>query len=323
MAIKQKDIAVKLGISVSLVSRVLSGRAQEIGIAAETIESVLRAAAEAGYVPNAAALSLKGKPTRTIGVVVYDFDDPFFGTIVRQLQICAHAADYSLALAGFLNRSPDEQDLRPLFKNRLDGLIIAGSGPRPPWLDRFAKLPIARIGEGDPAEQSLQFGTDSRRAAELLATRLAETGRDSALFLSEDLPHCRNRFRHFEQAIARYGIQTAARWQATGTRSAFENGRRLTENLPEQKLPAALVCANDRIAIAVIRTLHDRGIQVPARVAVIGYDDIPAAEQIIPALTTLRQPVGVIARAAFDALLRHDPPGQTFFEPKLMVRESG
>ena len=124
MAVSQKQIAERMGVSIALVSRVLSGKAAEIGITAETIKRVQQAAEEMGYVPSAAALTLKGKATRTIGVAVYDFNDPFFGTLIQQLQIQAHAHDYSLVLAGFLNRTPDEQDLQPLHKHSIDGLIV-------------------------------------------------------------------------------------------------------------------------------------------------------------------------------------------------------
>jgi len=117
MAVSQKQIGEKVGVSIALVSRVLSGRAREIGIAEETIERVLMVAKELGYVPNAAALSLKGKPTRTIGVAVYDFNDPFFGALIKHIQVQAHEHNYSLILAGFLSCNPDKQDLQSLHKH--------------------------------------------------------------------------------------------------------------------------------------------------------------------------------------------------------------
>ena len=84
--VTQKDIAGKLGVSISLVSRVLSGKAREIGIAEETIKMIEDAALEANYVPNSAALNLKGVKTRTLGVVTYDFEDPYLGFILAQLR---------------------------------------------------------------------------------------------------------------------------------------------------------------------------------------------------------------------------------------------
>ena len=86
MAVSQKQIAERVGVSIALVSRVLSGKARDVGIAEATIEKELKVAEEIGYVPSAAALTLKGKSSRTIGVVVYDFLDPFFGAMIDQLQ---------------------------------------------------------------------------------------------------------------------------------------------------------------------------------------------------------------------------------------------
>ena len=112
MAVSQKQVAERVGVSIALVSRVLSGKARDVGIAQSTIERVMQVATEMGYVPNAAALTLKGKATRTIGVVVYDFKDPFFGAIIEELQAQAHEHGYSLVLAGFKKRVPK----RPIWR---------------------------------------------------------------------------------------------------------------------------------------------------------------------------------------------------------------
>ena len=96
-----------------MVSRVLSGKAREVGIADATIQKVMATAKEMGYVPSAAALTLKGKGSRTLGVVVYDFRDPFFGPIIEKLQEHAHERGYSLVIAGFMGRHPEASDLAP------------------------------------------------------------------------------------------------------------------------------------------------------------------------------------------------------------------
>lgn len=137
MAVSQKQIAERLGVSIALVSRVLSGKAREVGIADATVERVMKVAEEMGYVPSAAALTLKGKASRTIGVVVYDFRDPFFGAIIEQLQAQAHEQDYSLVLAGFKGRHPESSDLAPLHKHAIDGLVVIGSADRSEWLAGF------------------------------------------------------------------------------------------------------------------------------------------------------------------------------------------
>lgn len=144
MAATQKVIAKKLGLSISLVSRVLSGSSREIGISPATEQKVRRLAKELGYSPNAAARSLRGKSTHTIGVVVYDFSDPFFGDTIALLQELAHRRSYSLILSGFLNRKPDKTDLLALQKYHLDGIVIVGSGGGHDWLEDFKNVHLPK-----------------------------------------------------------------------------------------------------------------------------------------------------------------------------------
>jgi LacI family transcriptional regulator len=200
MAVSQKQIAEKLGVSITLVSRVLSGKAVEIGIAAATIARVNQAAEEMGYVPSAAALSLKGKSTRTIGVTVYDFNDPFFGALIKQIQIQAHEHNYSLILAGFINRTPDEQDLQPLYKHAIDGLIVLGTDLHAEWLNCFMEIPIARIGHGGPDERSVRVTADENQSARLILDHLVATGRKRPVYLCAYLPAQRIRQQALEQS---------------------------------------------------------------------------------------------------------------------------
>ena len=80
--ITQKDISRKTGVSISVVSRVLSGKAKEFAISDRTIEEVTKCAKQLGYIPNQAALALRGIETKTLGIVTYDFEDPYFGIIL-------------------------------------------------------------------------------------------------------------------------------------------------------------------------------------------------------------------------------------------------
>jgi len=314
MATSQKQIAEKLGVSIALVSRVLSGKAAEIGIAPKTIERVLSAAQEMGYVPSAAALALKGKATRTLGVVVYDFKDPFFGSMIEQLQLRAHEHDYSLMLAGFLNRVPDEQDLQPLSKHALDGLIVIGTDLDARWLQDFDHLPVARIGHGATDEASVTIAVDEDTAARLLVDHLKESGRKQLLFICTDLPAHRLRRDAMEKAAAAAGLSLSS--VQSPERTAFEAGVRAAAELPEET--DALICATDQVAMGALHTLsrNDKNI------AVTGFDDIEAARQFIPAITTIHQPIAEMARATMDAIIRNAPPNKISFTPELKIRRS-
>lgn len=321
MSVNQKQIAEKLGVSISLVSRVLSGRAKEIGIAQPTIDKVEKTAFEMGYVPNVAAQSLKGKSTHTIGVVVYDFKDPFFGTMVHHLNALAHNNDYSLLLVGFQNRTPDDRDLQPLSKFALDGLIAVGSDFTENWLKKFSHLPCARIGFGNDKIKSLKITSDEPAGYRQLVQHLKLTQIKTAAFLGADrtLHHQRSEF--FKQAATDFSITT--HFGEIHEQSSFDIGQKLTHQLLAYPLPEVLVCANDRIAMGAIHAATDAGIRIPDDLKVVGYDDIPSAAQFLPPLTSIRQPTADIAKEVFDAVIQNACPRETrLLSPQLIIRHS-
>ncbi len=328
----QKDIARKLGISVTLVSRVLGGKAQEIGAAAATVESIRQTAAELGYVPNATARILKGAPSRTLGVVVYDFEDPFLGAIIGALQRLAHAHEHTLVLVGFEQRRVDAQALRPLFKHGISGLIVVGSGSDDAWLETFRTrhLPVARIGTSPSFAQST-VAVDSAGGITALLQHLALRGVRSAGFVGDTHPAHEERRRCFAAQAASHGIETRPEWQVVHSASATPAGYAGTRTLLQEQrlaLPCALVAASDAIAIGALRALQEAAIAVPATMAVTGFDDIPFADSISPALTTIRQPVVAMAQTAFGWVTGQAPahapaPGARVLLPgELIVRES-
>lgn len=321
MAVSQKQIAEKLGVSIALVSRVLSGKAAEIGIVPDTIERVAKAAREMGYVPSAAALSLKGKSTRTIGVAVYDFNDPFFGALIRQIQTQAHEHDYSLVLAGFLSRIPDEQDLQALHKHSIDGLIVLGSDTEARWLRDFLHLPVARIGHGSETEQSVRITVDEADAARQLVEHLAARGRKRLLYLSGSQPAHRLRQAAFKKTALATGMEFSA--VASKQKDSFDAGRQATQQLLETAMDAdVLVCATDRIAMGALHALADAGVGIPGHLAVTGFDDIPFASQFIPPLTTVRQPLAEMVWLAFQSIIEPRPPQTVRFPGTLIPRET-
>jgi DNA-binding LacI/PurR family transcriptional regulator len=300
----------------------LSGRAEEIGIASDTIERVLKAAKDMGYVPSAAALTLKGKATRTIGVAVYDFNDPFFGALIKQIQIQAHEHNYSLILAGFLSRIPDEQDLQSLHKHAIDGLIVLGSDDREAhWLKHFKHLPIARIGHGVATEASVRVTVDEVDAAQQLTDYLVRSGRENPVYLCGPLPAHRLRKAAFRQAAAVRNLQIPS--IVSRENDAVAAGRQATRELISTGRTAdALICATDQVAIGALQTLHRAVVNVPGKIAVTGFDGIAAAEQFIPSITTLLQPIEEIVRHAFRAIIEPAQHKEILLPGKFIARHT-
>ena len=302
--VTQKDIARKLGVSVTLVSRVLAGKAHIIGAASATAESIRNTAQAMGYVPNATACVLKGAPSRTLGVVVYDFEDPFLGAITGALHRLAHARDYTLVLVGFEQRLVDTQALRILSKHAINGLIVVGSGSNDEWLEVFRARPIrmARIGSGPTANQ-VAVAVDNADGIEKLLAHLRHQGHLSAGFIGGSHPAHQERFAHFISIAARLGIATRPEWQITLADPSTLTGYNATRDLVSRHrhtLPRAILAASDAIAMGVLRAAQEHHLRVPDEIAVTGFDGIPVADMITPALTTIRQPLQSMTQTAFE-----------------------
>jgi LacI family transcriptional regulator len=321
MPVSQKQIAEKLGVSIALVSRVLSGKAAKIGITQEKIDQVLQTADEMGYVPSAAALGLIGKSTRTIGIAVYDFNDPFFGTLIQAIQTQAHKHDFSLILTGFLNRIPDQQDLRALHKHTLDGLIVIGTDEDAGWLEDFKHLPVVRIGHGPKEEKSTIISVDEAASARSLVEHLLKTGRNRLAYVGANLPAHKIRLEALQSATKAASVELVVR--ATRERDAYEAGKEVASGiLKGHSRTNALVCATDRAAMGALNILHGKGISVPGQLALTGFDDIPDASRFIPSITTIRQPVAKMAEAAFRSVIKGTSPGRIDFPGRLMIRQT-
>ncbi|MCX6934923.1 MAG: hypothetical protein NTZ01_01800, partial [Verrucomicrobia bacterium] len=141
----QSLIAKRLGVSQGLVSRALAGRAELIGASPLTIKKIRRIASDWDYQPSVAALTLRGVPTRTMGVMVKNFDDPYFGQLIGALQFLARDSGHSLLLTG-----GTREDFTSLQKHRVDGVILAGSDFPTSDLSSFIQegRPVVHIGTG-------------------------------------------------------------------------------------------------------------------------------------------------------------------------------
>ncbi len=320
MKVTQKDIAKRLGVSTSLVSRVLSGKATEIGIRADLIEEVEALAKKLKYVPSSAALALKGKKSSTVGVVVYDFYDPFFTKVIGALQKIAHEENYSILLVGFMNRAVSETSLRPLYKHNVDGIIVVGSFGDLSWLDNFGDIPAARIGHGIDDRLRLCASVDENLAMNAIADHLKTHKIKSAVFARKATPVHAQRETAFLNAFSSKFPSAFAR--NSRNPDDIEAGVEIVEKLFEEPLPQAVVCASDPLAMGVIKGLKARGVSVPKDIFVTGFDNISSSAYMIPSITSYAQSIEKMASKAFFAVTKDQGAGNFEFEGELVLRES-
>lgn len=316
----QKQIADRLGVSQALVSRALSGRAGEIGASERTVARIRKVAEEWNYQPSAAALALLGAPTRTVGVVVRDFDDPFFGRLIGCLQREARSAGLTLLLTG-----GDEDDLCGLRKHRVDAVLLAGSDFFPEGIRSFidGRVRVAQIGGGAARRGVVQVRMDDEAGVGKIAEYLAGLGHRQIGFAGRTKKSNRRRGEALRKALRRLGL--------TAKSNHFLEVEGSPEDVAESAkwvmqgggaTPTAWIAAEDVVAVALLGVFHKAGLQVPGDISVAGIDDIPVSACTIPPLTTLHQPVEEMVRTVVAALMSDDAVKSVALPGSLVVRES-
>lgn len=320
----QKDIAKKLGVSTSLVSRVLSGQAHRIGVSQRRIDSIIKLAEEMNYVPSPAALMLKGKKTQTIGIVVYDFKNPYFTALLTQFQKLAHENKYSLLLVGFPDRHPELSNLVPLYKHSVDGIIVLGSFCDLDWTDDFKNKPVARIGHGEEDERVwLSISVDEKDAMEKILSHLKnDVNAKRVCFAYRPIRIYEQRKQAFEETAKKFDFDQSF-IKDDSSENEFETGKILGKKILDAiTLPDAVVCANDTFAMGVITALTAANVKVGKDIAVVGFDDIPASANYIPSITSFRQPLKDYAKFCFEAIMSERPIPTMSVKGEFVPRQS-
>jgi DNA-binding LacI/PurR family transcriptional regulator len=312
-----------------MVSRALSGTAQKIGISAAKVESIRDEAARLDYVPNASARQLRGAPSRTLGVMVLDFEDPFFGPILGELQRLAQREGYSLVLGGFEQRHAQPQNIFALLKHEIDGLIILGSETHAEWLRPFLAhgLTAVRLGHGPANENSCAICVDEEAGLLALVEHLAGLGHREIGFIAGAGPVHDRRLEICKRLLRKFDLPVEERWIARDSEiSGVEAGHRATRSLLRTlgQIPSALVATNDLLALGALRALSEAGISVPQKISIAGFDDIPFAQISTPSLTTVRQPLAEMTHRVFECATTKGAGNrrEIRFAPQLIVRES-
>ena len=329
-----EEVAAVAGVSKSTVSRVINDSPGVSRAAREVVETAI---ARTGYTPNRAARSLVTRRTGSIGLVVSEaerrvFTDPFFASIVRGATSVGRQHGIHLVLMLAEDKQAREQVLDYLRNGHLDGVLLISTHVNDP-------LPRVLIAEGLPAVLSARpiqplpisyVDVDSVAGARLAVDHLLATGRRRIATITgpQDMAAGQDRLIGYQQALRDAQLPVEANLIAHGN---FDrpSGAAAMEQLLARSVPIdGLFVASDLMALGALTVLAERGIEVPAAIAIVGFDDSIAAVEARPPLTTVRQPVEEMARALTQTLLDRiaDPDGPVttrIFAPRLVLRASG
>ena len=338
MSITLRDIAERAHVSITTVSKVITGKASEIRISPETQERVLTVAEEMGYKPNPFARSLRTKKSRIFGVVVAEMKDPYFGVIVGGIEQASSARGYFPLISSLENHLGEEKACVEVHRaNRAAGILFAGAALQleEETLHQLAedRLPVVFIGKSVEAFSIPCVTVDNVKGAFLATEHLIKLGhRQIGLIMGPDeIVESGQRREGYKRALEAYGLPYDERWVEQETQLVSDPGSgyfammRLLEREPP---PTALCTFDDWYAFGAIRAAVEKGLAVPRDLAVVGFDNIVAAAYYNPPLTTVEQPMLEMGKIAADMLMDaiegtlEETRASVILDPKLIVRES-
>jgi LacI family transcriptional regulator len=309
--VTSKDIARKLDMSQSTVSRALRGDPR---VAPETAARVLEAARQMNYTPNVAARSLITRRTGTVGVVVNDIKNPFYPELLDVLHNELALAGYRTILFNERTDASVEQHVGEHVNGAaVDGVVYVSATlgmPLPGHGGRdFPVVLVNRYIDSAPVDTVV---SDNGRGGRLVAEAMVELGHRRIALIAgpENTTTSRDRERGFRDGLRESGVAFDESLRRVGQFSHASGYQWCLDLLAGEQRPTAIFAANDVIAFGALDAARRVGVRVPAELSVVGFDDIDMAGWEGFNLTTVRQPLTEMGRAAARLLLERIGSGE-------------
>jgi len=326
------DLARLSGVSVSTVSRALSGSSLVNQKTRERIEELARSL---NYSINIGAQNLRrGQQNRTVAVIVpyqsaarQRITDPFMQSMLGSLADVLTERGYDMLLSRV---DADRLDLAAQFyeSRRAVGIILIGQWHQHDQLNRLAARRVPLVVWGAQLTQQIYscVGGDNRAGGRLATEHLLAQGLRRIAFIGNaELPEVAHRFEGYQEAHMARAVRPLAELYKPVPFLA-ESARACVEDLLAKKIKFdAIFASSDQLAIAAIGALNEHGLRVPDDIPVVGYDDIEIASHFHPSLTTISQPIQIAAQALVDTLfscLSGKSPPPVVLPAELLIRDS-
>jgi LacI family gluconate utilization system Gnt-I transcriptional repressor len=309
------DVARAAGVSPITVSRALRG---ERAVAADLCERVQAAVAALGYVPDPAARALASSRSSHVAVLIPKLSNTVFVELLDALQRSLMAAGYQM-LIGVTHYDAGEEEavLRSFLAHWPAGLIVTGleRSPAAAALIEGSGVPCVHLMELASAPGSHSVGFSQREAGRAITQHLLDSGRRHIAYVAAQLdPRTLQRGEGYVAALQQAGLGDRVHRVLSAEPSSMALGGALLERvLHEAPDTDAIFFCNDDLAQGALMAALRLGLQVPGRVAVAGFNDLPGSDQMLPPLTTVATPRGEIGERAAQmlmALMRGQPVEQ-------------
>jgi LacI family transcriptional regulator len=294
-------------------------------VAEKTRARVEQAMAELNFHRNASARQLRAGVSRTVGAIVMDLGNPFYTELARGIEDRLAVDDHTLILCSSDDDPRREaRFLRLLAEQGVRGVLVTPMSTTKDRLADLRRLGIPSVLMDSNSREHAAVGVDHVSGGRQAIAHLLERGHRRILFLAGDegLQQTRHRLKGAVEAVQAAELNPGEVLKVVNlpALTANDGQQGLIEVLESGWAPTAVFCMNDIVAMGALRELRRRGLSVPSDIAVVGYDDLYLAAELMTPLTSVRQPMRQLGWAAADLLLTETT--HPLFEPELIIRAS-
>jgi LacI family transcriptional regulator len=324
-----QDVARRAQVSAATVSRVLNGRDTVDPVLAERVAA---AVADLGYRRNAVARSLRKQRTNLWAVIISDIENPFFTSMVRGIEDVASAAGYSVVLCNSDEDPKKESDyIGVALAGQMAGVIISPSSTRVADVNQLPEsgCPVVVVDRELRGVRGDTVVVDNEHGARMATTHLVEQGYERIACITGpgQLSTASQRLRGYKSALRTAGRQVdgalirLADFRERGGHDA------MASLLDGGSAPDAVFVANNLMTVGALECLSERGLVIPADMAVVGFDQVPWVDLVEPSITTVAQPAYEEGRTAAELLVGRAAvpgrrPSRVVLKTELRVRAS-
>ena len=324
-----RDVAKAAGVSQATVSNVLN---RPHLVSDTTLEKVRDTMKSMGFVVNDSARTLRAGRSRTLGVIILDLANPFWGEVMRGIEAAATPHDYSV-LFGSSDEQPGKEEhfLRLFHQHRVHAVLVSAleddSDALQALRERGTKIVLVDRRSADGQDSSVS--SDDIVGARQALGHLLDMGHRRIAFINgpHEVPWCADRYRGaaLEDRRSRTRLVDDVLTELTIPSMTAQAAEEIVDELLGIPDVTAAFCANDLVALGVLRQLSLRGVSVPGDLSLVGYDDSYFASLLSPALTTVRQEPFLMGKYAAQIAIgtqADDSPEARVLQPSLVQRQS-
>jgi len=326
-----KDIAKMVGVSPSLVSMVLNGKAKQYRIGEEVARRVVDTANKMHYAPNITAKNLRSGKTQLIGLIVTDISNPFYSAIARIVEDRASELNYTVLISSTdENLKNTERLVEVLLNKGVEGLILVPCDGSKELVRKLQEshFPTVLLDRYFPDVDLSSSCLDNYTAAELATEHLIGQGyKDISLIAyNTEMQHIVDRISGYEDTMKNAGLSAYIHVRKVNILNSKPDIRKALEELIHKERIDALIFLTNMLATNGLYCLNEMDVRIPRDVAVVGFNGSDAFNLFYSPVTYIKQPIEHIANEAIDILIKQinktNYTSKLFLEPELIIQQS-